>query len=80
MQFASAYKIKVRYMAINYLKKAAKTPETETSIAEEVVTEMLANIEKNGELAVKEKIVAIVKTIHQIKSKQIPTIILCIII
>ena len=41
-------------MSINYLKKAAKTPETETSTAQQVVTEMLANIEKNGEAAVKE--------------------------
>ena len=41
-------------MSINYLKKAAKTPETETSTAQQVVTEMLANIEKNGESAVKE--------------------------
>ena len=41
-------------MSINYLKKAAKTPETETSTAQQVVTEMLANIEKNGESAVQE--------------------------
>jgi sulfopropanediol 3-dehydrogenase len=41
-------------MSINYLKKAAKTPETETSTAQEVVTEMLSNIEKHGESAVKE--------------------------
>jgi predicted nucleotidyltransferase len=41
-------------MSINYLKKAAKTPETETSNAQEVVTEMLSNIEKHGESAVKE--------------------------
>ena len=41
-------------MSINYLKKAAKTPETETSTAQQVVNEMLANIEKNGEAAVKE--------------------------
>jgi len=41
-------------MSTNYLKKAAKTPETETSTAQHVVTEMLANIEKSGELAVKE--------------------------
>ncbi len=41
-------------MSINYLKKAAKTPETETSTAQQVVGEMLANIEKNGEAAVKE--------------------------
>ena len=41
-------------MSINYLKKAAKTPDTETSTAQLVVTEMLANIERNGESAVKE--------------------------
>ena len=41
-------------MSTNYLKKAAKTPETETSTAQQVVTEMLANIEKSGEIAVKE--------------------------
>jgi sulfopropanediol 3-dehydrogenase len=40
-------------MAIRYLKKASKTPETETSTALNVVTEMLANIEKNGEEAVR---------------------------
>jgi sulfopropanediol 3-dehydrogenase len=37
---------------INYLKKAAKTPETETATAQGVVTEMLAEIEKNREAAV----------------------------
>lgn len=37
---------------ITYLKKAAKTPETETGTAQAVVTEMLAEIEKNGEQAV----------------------------
>ena len=41
-------------MAINYLKKATKTPETETSTAQQVVGEMLENIEKNREVAVKE--------------------------
>ncbi len=39
---------------ITYLKKAAKTPETETGTAQAVVTEMLAEIEKNGEQAVLE--------------------------
>lgn len=39
---------------INYLKKATKTPETETGTAQAVVTEMLAEIEKNGEQAVLE--------------------------
>lgn len=38
---------------INYLKKAEKTPETETATAQKVVTEMLAEIEKNGEQAVR---------------------------
>jgi sulfopropanediol 3-dehydrogenase len=38
----------------HYLKKAAKTPETETSEARKVVTEMLAEIEKRGEVAVRE--------------------------
>ncbi len=37
-----------------YLKKAAKTPDTETATAQRVVTEMLAEIEKNGEAAVRE--------------------------
>jgi sulfopropanediol 3-dehydrogenase len=37
-----------------YLKKATKTPETETATAQKVVTEMLAEIEKNGEAAVRE--------------------------
>ena len=38
---------------IKYLKKATKTPETETATAQGVVTEMLAEIEKNGEAAVR---------------------------
>jgi sulfopropanediol 3-dehydrogenase len=38
---------------INYLKKATKTPESETATAQGVVTEMLAEIEKNGEAAVR---------------------------
>ena len=41
-------------MSVHFLKKAAKTPETESSNAQQVVTEMLANIEKNGESAVLE--------------------------
>lgn len=41
-------------MAIDHLKKAAKTPETETGNAQKVVTEMLAAIEKGGEQAVKD--------------------------
>ena len=38
---------------IKYLKKADKTPETETATAQRVVTEMLAEIDKNGEAAVR---------------------------
>ena len=41
-------------MSTHYLKKASKTPETETSNAQQVVVEMLAHIEKNGESAVRE--------------------------
>ena len=41
-------------MAIHYLKKAAKTPETETATAQKVVHEMLAAIESRGEAAVRE--------------------------
>ena len=41
-------------MSFKYLKKAAKTPETETATAQKVVTEMLAEIQKNGENAVRE--------------------------
>ena len=37
---------------IKYLKKAAKTPETETATAQAVVQEMLATIEQGGEDAV----------------------------
>jgi sulfopropanediol 3-dehydrogenase len=40
-------------MAIKYLKKASKTPETETATAQAVVKDMLAEIEKNGEAAVR---------------------------
>jgi sulfopropanediol 3-dehydrogenase len=40
-------------MAIIHLKKAAKTPDTETATAQKVVAEMLAEIEKNGEAAVR---------------------------
>jgi sulfopropanediol 3-dehydrogenase len=39
-------------MAIDYLKKAAKTPETESASAQQVVAEMLAEIRANGERAV----------------------------
>ncbi|MEW5708764.1 MAG: histidinol dehydrogenase [Pseudomonadota bacterium] len=41
-------------MAIQYLKKASKTPETETGAAQEVVGKMLAEIERRGEQAVRE--------------------------
>ncbi|TAG26193.1 MAG: histidinol dehydrogenase [Burkholderiales bacterium] len=40
-------------MSIQYLKKAAKTPESETATAQSVVNEMLAEIQKNGEAAVR---------------------------
>jgi sulfopropanediol 3-dehydrogenase len=40
-------------MGTTYLKKASKTPETETATAQKVVTEMLAEIGKNGEAAVR---------------------------
>ena len=41
-------------MAIEYLKRAEKTPETETATAQKVVNDMLAEIQKNGEAAVKD--------------------------
>ncbi len=40
-------------MSIQYLKKAAKTPESETATAQSVVNDMLAEIQKNGEAAVR---------------------------
>jgi sulfopropanediol 3-dehydrogenase len=40
-------------MAITYLKKAEKTPETESAAAQQVVAEMLAEIRTNGEAAVR---------------------------
>ena len=40
-------------MATTYLKKASKTPETETATAQKVVAEMLAEIGRNGEAAVR---------------------------
>jgi sulfopropanediol 3-dehydrogenase len=40
-------------VSIQYLKKAAKTPETETATAQSVVSDMLAEIQKNGEAAVR---------------------------
>ena len=41
-------------MAVQFLKKASKTPETETGTAQKVVGEMLADIEQRGEAAVRE--------------------------
>ncbi len=41
-------------MSVTYLKKAAKTPETETETARKVVNEMLAAIEAGGEQAVRD--------------------------
>ena len=41
-------------MGVTYLKKASKTPETETATAQKVVTEMLAQIDERGESAVRE--------------------------
>jgi sulfopropanediol 3-dehydrogenase len=40
-------------MSTTYLKKASKTPETETATAQKVVAEMLAEIGNNGEAAVR---------------------------
>jgi sulfopropanediol 3-dehydrogenase len=40
-------------MSTTYLKRASKTPETETATAQKVVTEMLAEIGANGEAAVR---------------------------
>jgi sulfopropanediol 3-dehydrogenase len=40
-------------MAITYLKKAEKTPETETASAQKVVSEMLLRIQADGENAVR---------------------------
>ena len=40
-------------MAIAYLKQAARTPETETAHARDVVSAMLAEIERSGEAAVR---------------------------
>jgi len=48
-------------MTITYLKKAAKTPETETATAQKVVNEMLAAIERGREGAVR----AYAKTLDQ---------------
>ena len=40
-------------MPITYLKKASKTPQSETAAAQAVVTEMLAEIDAHGEAAVR---------------------------
>ena len=40
-------------MSITYVKKASKTPETETATAQKVVSDMLAEIGANGEAAVR---------------------------
>ncbi len=40
-------------MSVTYLKKADKTPETETATAQRVVSEMLLEIQQNGETAVR---------------------------
>ena len=39
---------------IEYLKRAAKTPETETGHARQVAGDMLADIEARGEAAVRD--------------------------
>ena len=41
-------------MAITYLKRAAKTPDSESGTAQQVVTDMLATIRKGGEQAVRD--------------------------
>lgn len=41
-------------MTITYLKKASKTPETETATAQNVVNDMLAEIGRHGEAAVRD--------------------------
>ena len=41
-------------MTITYLKRATRTPETETATAQKVVMDMLATIEAGGEQAVRD--------------------------
>ena len=41
-------------MSIQYLKRAAKSPETETATARAVAEQMLAEIARNGEQAVRD--------------------------
>jgi sulfopropanediol 3-dehydrogenase len=69
-------------MAIQYLKKATKTPEAETATARKVVDEMLADIEARGEAAVRDYAArldqwtgAIVTTAEEIerRTRDIPT-------
>ena len=48
------WKVGDRRQEIEYLKKAAKTPETETASARKVVEDMLGEIERRGEEAVRE--------------------------
>src|SRR5258708_25564609 len=43
-----------RSMTVTYLKRASKSPETETGTARKVAEEMLAEIARNGEAAVRE--------------------------
>ena len=42
-------------MAIEYLKKASRTPETESAAARQVAEAMLSGIAKHGEAAVRER-------------------------
>lgn len=49
-----AVQVWIQAMSITYLKKATKTPETETDTARKVVAEMLARIEAGGEEAVRD--------------------------
>ncbi len=53
LQIESSNHRKAHRMPVQYLKKASKTAETETATAQAVVTDMLAEIEKNGEAAVR---------------------------
>ena len=48
-------------MPIEFLKRASKTPETETDTARKVVSEMLARIEAHGEQAVRDYALALDK-------------------
>jgi sulfopropanediol 3-dehydrogenase len=46
-------------MGVNYLKQAAKTPETESAAAQKVASDMLAAIDERGEAAVREYALAL---------------------